>query len=488
MDNTSPVVLPEVVIQFSPVFCTLDTDIGDDLQEELYNTLAYRSEGYFFSPRYQSGMWDGFVRLYQPQHNRFRSGLLSRVITFLSSRSLTPRVIGQPGGTVFTPRESTYTLREYQERAVVSILISRFGIVQSPPRSGKTLLAIAVADSERSFPLIFFCRSLDLAYQTKKRFQQFLPSVSVGIVGDGLVELGDVTAVTIQSAYSAYGKSLKEPDLVPEKQVADRAAVRGLIESSRSIFYDEVHHSQSKTSRFILDKAVNATLKIGLSATPFSGKGEDLLVEEAIGPVIHQVGYSELIQQGFLLRPTIYMYKLPKHAADGSYQSVYKKAVTENVFLEQLIKRIVDSLVAKHKSVVIQTEFINHSRRLGKLLNCEVLTGGDSTERRASIIQQLQERKLPCIVSTLFEEGLDVPTLDYTINVAGGLSNISTLQRMRSLTASAGKATCGVIDFFHQCKYLKRHSKVRKEAYTKEPEFIFTERDVSTMTFDNLAL
>lgn len=473
--------MPETIqIQFSSVFCKILTPVSAELAERLDKYLSYHPSGYFFSPKYQSGVWDGLIRLYYPKTGSFRSGLLLRVTLFLQELGYEVVVLDKPISTVYKQNSLTYSLRHYQLDAVKEILFKRFGIIKAPPRTGKTHMAIAVVDSERKFPSIIFCRSIDLAYQTVKRFSEFLPDVSVGLIGDGSVTTGDVNVVTIQSAYSAYSKKCPERGLKKERDIENKkvkASVKKLLENAKIVFYDEVQHSQASISKFILDKCISAEMKIGLSATPFNESKDVLIVENVIGSVIYEIGYSDLIKEGFLLRPHIYMYKLPPLQVEGNYQSVYKQAVVENVFLERLLLKIVGKLNSMGKSVVVQTEYIEHTKRLAKILNCDYLTGKEDSGFRQKIIDKLNRGEILCLVSTLFEEGLDLPFLMYTINIAGGLSNIGVLQKMRSITAAEGKTSCGIIDFYHRCKYLQRHSKIRKKLYMREPEFVYEERD-----------
>jgi superfamily II DNA or RNA helicase len=479
-----------IEIQFYSVWCSFFTVLPPELEAIIYSELSFFAENYFFSPKFQNHQWDGQYHLYHPKSKSFRIGLLNRVIDILQRHGCTINVIGKPEPTQFVQRSNTYQLRPYQFLAVQDCLAKRYGILQAPPRAGKTMLVIAITDSERKFPVVFFCRSLDLAYQTVERFKQFLPNVSVGIVGDGKVDIQDVTIITVQSAFSAFGKELKEKDMFDELPLEkkQKILIQILLKKAKIVFYDEVHHVKSNSSKFVLSKCTAAELKIGLSATPFSEKDEDMLVEEAVGDIIHNVTYSELIREGFLLRPTIYFYKLPKFDLDAAYPTIYKQAVVENKFFIGLIDLIVKSLNKKGRSVVIQTDTIYHAKNLHKYLEGSVvLTGKDTTERRQDVIQKIREKKIMCCISTLFEEGIDLPLLDFTINAAGGLSNISTLQRMRSITAVEGKTSCGIIDFYHDVRYLSKHSKRRLQIYESEPEFELIKRDVSKNTIEELA-
>ena len=492
-ESTDSLILNEdVLINFSPVWCKIESNNSEELDALLYNNLCYHPEGYFYAPTYQSGVWDGWNRLYKPGTRRFRSGMLSQVKVLLEKAQCRVQIENFPETpsieitkTVYKNADSVdIELRPYQINAVKEALSKRFGIIQIPPRGGKTIISAAIIERSKEFPVNFFTRSKDLAYQTKKVFDNNFSNV--GFICDGICEIGDINIITIQSAYSAYGKKLEDKKIVVEKEVERKDEVKQLIKNTKNIFYDEVHHSKGNVSKFLLEKCINATMKIGLSATPFSDKADAIVVEETIGLVIFQISYSELIKEGFLMKPYIYMYKLPKMDLEGVYKSIYKQAVVENEFINKLLEGVVKKLNSLGKSVVIQTEYVQHSKDLAERLNCEYLTGKDSTEKRQNIKDKLTNKEILCLVSTLFEEGLDLVSLDYTINLVGGLDNIGVFQKMRSITAHKDKTKVGIIDFIHQCKYLKRHSKRRLDLYKSEPEFSVEIRDVSKKSIDEI--
>jgi superfamily II DNA or RNA helicase len=486
----------KVLIEFSFIWCKIKTTNIYKVDSLLYNSLCYRPEGYFYSPKYQDGRWDGFCRLYKPKTRRFRTGLLPRVIQILEDNGFEVQILNFPNHVDANIRKIQYkngqgediTLRHYQQDAVKTALIKRFGIIQAPPRSGKTLIATSIIDHFNQFPAIFFVRSKDLAYQTLRVFSNNFPDKKIGFICDGDCKIGDVNIVTIQSAYSAFNKKYEEKGrFYKEKDITDKESVKKILKDAKIIFLDEVHHLQSSTSGFIYDRCTSTQMKIGLSATPFSDKPDSILVEERTGPVIYKITYSSLIEEGYLMTPHIYVYKLPKITnTQGNYRAIYNKAVVENEFLVLLVKKLAKELTSLGKSVVVQTEFIQHTKNLAKVLNCEYLVGSDSAEKRQNLMKKLYNKDILVLVSTLFEEGIDIPSLDYTINLVGGLSNIATFQRMRSITKHESKTFIGIIDFFHQAKYLERHSKKRLSLYKDEPSFVVEIRDVSSYTIQDL--
>jgi superfamily II DNA or RNA helicase len=485
-----------VVIQFTPIRSKIITLLPETINDQLFEFLSFKGKNYFFSSKYQERKWDGVTRLYNKKNQTFRSGFILKVAYFLQNLGMYVEVLGYPPPREFFRKRLAFELRPYQIDVVNSILKYRYGIIVSPPRSGKTLISAAVFDSIDAFPSIFYCRSIDLAIQTYQKFSigeptknilPYLPGIKVGIVGDGKFELGDINIVTIQSAFSAYNERF--PDKVDhiEQEVVNKSDLRAIISSAKVVFMDECHEIGGKTSRFILEKSsMDALLKIGLTATPDEGEAEDIRLEEHLGPVIHRVGYSTLIDAGYLLKPIIYMYKLPKITIDGNYQTAYKKGVIENQFLNYLVKKIVKTLVESGHSVVIQTEYRNHTEKLAKFLDVPHLMGQESGDKRAKVLQDLRDKKIMCLVSTVVEQGNDIGSLGFTINLCGQKKRRITIQRMRSTTKVEGKTVCGVIDFIHQCSYLKEHSNKRLQIYKSEPAFEIHIRDVSKKTIEDL--
>ena len=83
---TSYASLGEVNISFTPFWCTLSgcnnpttpEQIADfqQLEAELDEALMFQPDGYYYSPRYQSHVWDGYTHLYHTKTHRFRAGML----------------------------------------------------------------------------------------------------------------------------------------------------------------------------------------------------------------------------------------------------------------------------------------------------------------------------------------------------------------------------------------------------------------------------
>ena len=102
-----------------------------------------------------------------------------------------------------------------------------------------------------------------------------------------------------------------------------------------------------------------------------------------------------------------------------------------------------------------------------------LLSGKDSSDTREEAKQRLEDGEINCIVaSTIFDIGVDLPSLSGLIIAGGGKSSVRACQRIgRVIRKHSGKEYSAVIDFQDQAPFLKTHSKIRHKIYASEEEF-----------------
>jgi superfamily II DNA or RNA helicase len=352
------------------------------------------------------------------------------------------------------------------------------------------------------------CNSIDIASQTRKVFEKFIPGAHIGLVGDGEFDLGDVTIMTVQSAVSAYeieyknrrkakresqGNAYKKIGSDNEVTNAQRAELQRYVDTVQTVIYDECHHAQSSIASTVFRKFRHAQVMFGLSATPNYGRPEDMQIEAELGEIIYGVSYSFLIEQGWLLPPKIYIYKLPrvKYSA-ASYQTIYREAISQNEFRNTLIARIAEKLNLQGMTVLIVVDKKTHGNEIAKYIkrtHAIRLYGEASLEERNQVKAALNAGRVKCVISTLWDEGVDIAGLHFVINAAGGMSPVDTFQRLRSITPNPDdpkKTYGGLIDFGHKEMYLMSHSKFREKQYRSEPRFDIHEINVGKWTLEDV--
>jgi len=462
-----------------------------EIFEDLYNLLAYEVQHSFFikatsKNKYVREQWDGQQHLFSKASGKFLTGHLPIVLEVLKSSSIPYEI--EDFRPIYTKGELLELVgveeRPYQKDAVEAILKHKRGRIWARIRSGKTVLMTMVCARLNIFPFVIFCQSIDIAYQTKEKFQKFLPQVPVGIVGDGQcdIKFDGVTIITIQSAISAYDKKYtlepKEKKEVSLTKVAEKENVKKLIKEMKFVWVDESHHCSAASYRFVLTQIKEAEYIIGGSGTLFREDNTDLYIEGLVGPLIYEISYSDLIKGGFLVAPTIHLIKLPKNIGPSSkaYTTIYKECIVENTLRNNIISRVVKNLMERGKSSMVLVSKIKHGEILQELIPSSIfLQGNDETDFRIKTFQDLKDKRLLCLITTLGDEGIDVQNLDVVVIAAGGKSAIKVFQRLRCLTPykteTEEKTSAIVVDFLDPYKYLKTHSNKRKRLYKSEALF-----------------
>ena len=348
-----------------------------------------------------------------------------------------------------------------------------------------TIIEIMLVAKLNIFPVLSICQSIDIARQTINKFNKFLPKVKVGLIGDGECNIQPITVATIQSLSAAYGIKEKFPKNQIEKIPAleKKLDIQRLVETAKFVWYDESHHASANTSKFVLqNKVYSAEYILGCSGTPFREDNTNMLLEGLLGPIIYEIDYSKLIKAGYLVQPTIHLIKLPKDiqfSKGTAYASIYKQAIVENNLRNNTIANIAYSLKARGKTCMILVTKIKHGKILADLIPSAKFSYSKSKDR-ASLWHQLKVGKLPILITTLGDEGIDIPSLGATIIASGGESAIKVFQRLRCLTPYSGKNHAIVVDFLDPYKYLKKHAKKRERLYKSESSFRITYKEIKT--------
>lgn len=414
-----------------------------------------RPPGYRFIPAYRNGSWDGYVRLYQS--GKFPSGLLDVVKEAVEAVGVTWEVVidatGIDNPTNFAAIKPDMfkgiTLRDYQVAAAYTLLDRGRGIAKMATNSGKTEVIAAMCKAVFGGILVLTTK-LDLLRQTSDRLKLRLGE-SVGTIGDGTFVPGRCQVAMIQT-------------LVRMKDL-DK-----LFGGLSMIIFDECHHVPSKTAQQVM-MSIPAPRRFGFSGTPLRHENlSDLVLIGATGPVLVDISNADLIEAGISSMPYVDMYVV---ASDDGYKDdwgvSYAKWIVDNENRNRIIAREV--LAANACSTLILVDRLEHGRKLQAMLpNSTFAYGGLSTDERKVVLDMLRSGSGAIVIATpIFDEGVDVPSVDLLVIAAGGETHVKLLQRIgRGMRFKEG-GILRVIDFVDDTnKYLLGHSKSRAEIYESE--------------------
>lgn len=312
-----------------------------------------------------------------------------------------------------------YELRSYQTDLINKIVNSmkkghKRIIVQSPPRTGKTVVMAEIArrTTENKNRVMFLIHRKEVLEQAKNTFFQ------------QNVDFSYLTAGMVQTL-------TRRVDKLPEPQL---------------ILVDEAHHILAKSYQRILNKFPNAFVLM-FTATPVrTGKQQlDIVTDDLIvGQSIH-----ELTKQGFLAPFDYYSIddinsKKLKKSSTGDY--------TADSMDQAVSKKIYGHIIENYEKLAkgMQAVVFTYSVESAKKIASEFTTAGysaveldGSTEKseRERIVQDFRDKKTTILVNVnLFTEGVDLPDIDCVIMARPTQSLALYLQfSMRCLNPRKGK-------------------------------------------------
>lgn len=315
-------------------------------------------------------------------------------------------------------------LRDYQEELVNGVKQSMLDgnhsiIVQSPPRSGKTVVMahIAKGATDKGNKVLFFSHRKEINEQVYKTFE------------NNEVNMDLVTIGGVQSLVRKLDK-LDEPTI---------------------ILIDEAHHSKASSYKKIIDYFPNA-YKLLFTGTPvrLDGSGFDDIADDLI------LGKSvKWLQEHGRIAPFKYYAPLMIN------ESALKKRAGEftKVSVDETMKTVIYGDVIKHyeklakgKQAIVYTHSVEASENVSKAFNeagynSIAVSGKTPREARETAMRAFRNGDLKIMVNCeLFTEGIDLPNVDVCIMLRPTQSLSLYLQfAMRALNPREGK-TAIIID------------------------------------------
>ena len=329
-------------------------------------------------------------------------GFVTNLITFCRKEAQPFKIIDNRRKLDPVDFESDIELRPEQEAAVEKTLEKDFGVIVSPPGSGKTIIGLELISQKRQPALIIVHRK-QLFDQWIDRIQSFLkiPKKKIGQIGNQKYEVGkEITVAMIQS-------------------LSRNEEIEKISNSFGTIIVDECHHIPAKSFREAIVN-FNSFYLYGLTATPRRKNNDEKLIYVYIGNILYNADQIDQIRQKrtkieINIKDTnLYApfdYKIDK------YETI-SRILIHDTNRNSLILDDIEKNSDRFKTFLILTERKAHVDILNLYLKdrYETITihGEDSESSRKSKIEQLKQGHFKIVISTgqYFGEGIDLNNLE----------------------------------------------------------------------------
>ncbi|KKN67717.1 hypothetical protein LCGC14_0458650 [marine sediment metagenome] len=448
------------------IFCKASKDLIPHIRPCLkYKSVYWRQDPF----RRERKTADAFFIVY----GKFLAGLLPKVIDHLQSKNIDFEIKGRFKNIIPTkdPKDFFKPLLkkgfrknqvDLQINLINKAIEKQRGIVLAPTAFGKSIVFFGLLSTFPKSKILILCHSIDIVNQIyddlivyNKEFDDCC------VLGGGKKDWkGHRIVVSTIQTFVKFN-----PD--------------DYCEYFDVTIIDEVHHVNNRKSQYGQVMQSNLSpMRIGFTATLPKEKEKLLSLEGLLGPVIGEVTIKEASEKGIIAKPKIKLIPVPYNiniAQFKSYKDLYKHGIVENRARNKLIAWEARELSNKGKTVLIMIKEIKHGEFIQSIgkdifgLDMVFVQGSTEGETRTEIKRLLDDKKIKVVISSsVWKEGVNIPTLSAIINGMGGMSSIQTVQVIgRGLRIAEGKDSVIIIDFLDQYKYLAEHAIKRITIYAE---------------------
>jgi superfamily II DNA or RNA helicase len=238
------------------------------------------------------------------------------------------------------------------------------------------------------------------------------------------------------------------------------------------VFVDEGHHAASRIHYTVLTK-LNPYRIYSMTGTDFRNRrDENIILDAAFGGTVQRIDNKFMVENGFSARLQAEIIDCEQELHPSfCWRRVYERAVVHSLVRDQKLVEAIAQHAHAGKTILVLTDETGHGQTISNLLSSAGLDvrfmhGSVARDERTAARIDFKDRKFQVLVgTTIFDEGVDFPTLDVVAFAGGKKAKGKVFQRLgrgqrRGLHADGSRKDIAiVIDVFdHGHRLLKKHS------------------------------
>jgi DNA excision repair protein ERCC-3 len=315
-----------------------------------------------------------------------------------------------------TSEGAAFGLREYQRYAVDSFykegsMQGGSGVLVLPCGAGKTIIGIAAMGKLNCATLILTSNSTSVRQWKREILEK--TELSEDMVGEYSGAAKEVRPITI-ATYQILTYRKSKDDLFVHMDLFSKRDW-GLI------IYDEVHLLPAPVFRVTAE--IQATRRLGLTATLVREDGHEEDVFSLVGPKRYEMPWKELEGQGWIAAVECIELRVPLAEQELDPYMEAEARQKMRIASENPAKLdVIEALMKKHEGeqILIIGQFLDQLEQIAKRTGLPMISGDMPHEKRESLYTQFRTGEISAlIVSKVANFAVDLPDATVAIQVSG---------------------------------------------------------------------
>ena len=421
--------------------------------EYLWNKFAIFVDGYFFTPQYKIGKWDGKIRFFEKTGKTYLR-ILDSLVPYLDKWNY-DIIIQDERAAIEPPVERIkddhfadvgVTLRPYQVEAINLAIDNGDGILLMATGAGKTSVTAGICSiySRANFRTMTIVPSVDLVNQTAAWYKKC--GLDTG-------------------TYSGSAKDIHHMNVVSTWQSLQNNPK--ILESFHCIIVDECHATRGSVLKTLInDHGKNAHFRFGVTGTLPTSEAEKMSVLSALGNVRYEITARWLIDNGYLSELEIEPIEIRQENVEE-----FPDFGSEKTFLSKSEERldVIADLICVKAEQFGNTLVLVNSVKMGEALqkrikNSVFLYGATENDVRKENYDEFATEDDLIKIATfgIASTGISIDRIFCLFLIDAGKSYIKVIQSVgRGLRRAGDKNFVHVVDCHSNLKWSKKHVKER---------------------------
>ncbi len=310
----------------------------------------------------------------------------------------------------------TFRLRPYQREAVAAFydegrVTGGSGVISLPCGSGKTIVALGVLNRVGAQALILSTNTTALRQWKRELLEK--TKLDESLIGEYSGDRKEIRPITLSTYQMLTYRDRRTKELLHYKLFTARDW--GII------VYDEVHLLPAPVFRFTAQ--IQATRRLGLTATLVREDGREAEVFSLIGPKKYDIPWKSLESEGWIADASCVEVRLDLDEASRKSFAALDRRGKFRIASENAEKiGVIRELLSRHPRdrVLILGQYLDQLDEIRREIGAPMITGKTPNSERETLYARFRRGEIPVlIVSKVGNFAVDLPDATVAIQVSG---------------------------------------------------------------------